>query len=127
MNYDEINQKIKEINNEDIIWIVLIGIIVLSFISNSYEKKYYINNDIKSKENYRKINIFICIVLLIIYLYFLKGSVDSINSLKDSDSKKKKNLIMLSFYGSLLITISGIIFLYIAIVDKNIDVELAFD
>ena len=127
MNYEQINKKIKEINTEDMIWVVYIGIIFLSFVSNSLEKKYYMNNDIKSKEKYQKIMIFIFAVLLIVYVYFLKSSIESIKSLKPSDSKKKKELVYLSFLASLLIAISGVIFLYIAIVDDNLDVELAFN
>lgn len=127
MNYEQINKKIKEINTEDMIWVVYIGIIFLSFVSNSLEKKYYMNNDIKSKEKYQKIMIFIFAVLLIVYVYFLKSSIESIKNLKPSDSKKKKELVYLSFLASLLIAISGVIFLYIAIVDDNLDVELAFN
>ena len=127
MNYEQINKKIKEINTEDMIWVVYIGIIFLSFVSNSLEKKYYMNNDIKSKEKYQKIMIFIFAVLLIVYVYFLKSSIESIKNLKPSDSKKKKELVYLSFLASLLIAISGLIFLYIAIVDDNLDVELAFN
>ena len=43
------------------------------------------------------------------------------------DSNKKKNLTVLSLIGSLLIVISGIIFLHIAIMDEDIDVEIAFN
>ena len=127
MNQEEINQKIKEINTEDMIWIVYIGIIFLSFVSNHFERKYYLNNDINSREKYQKILIFIFSVLLIVYIYFLKGSIDSIKNLKDTDSKKKKEMVYLSFIASLLIAISGCIFLYIAIIDDNLDVELAFN
>lgn len=127
MNQEEINEKLKEIKSEDIIWIVLIGIIILSFISNNYERKYYINNDGKSKIKYQSLNILISAILVIIYVYFLKGSIDSLKKLKPSDSSKKKNLLTLSFIASLLITISGVIFLYISITDNNLDVELAFD
>lgn len=127
MNYDEINQKIKEINTEDMIWVIYLGIIFLSFISNSLEKKYYLKNDLVSREKYQKIMIFIFAVLLIVYLYFLKSSINSIKKLKPRDSNKKKELVYLSFFASLLITISGVIFLYIAIKDDNLDVELAFN
>ena len=41
--------------------------------------------------------------------------------------QKKKELITLSFIASLLIAISGFIFLYIAINDEDINVELAFN
>ena len=127
MNQEEINQKIKEINTEDMIWIVYIGIIFLSFVSNHFERKYYLNNDINSREKYQKILIFIFSVLLIVYIYFLKGSIDSIKKLKETDSKKKKEMVYLSFIASLLIAISGVIFLYIAIIDDNLDAELAFN
>ena len=127
MNQEKKKKKIKEINTEDMIWIVYIGIIFLSFVSNHFERKYYLNNDINSREKYQKILIFIFSVLLIVYIYFLKGSIDSIKKLKDTDSKKKKEMVYLSFIASLLIAISGVIFLYIAIIDDNLDVELAFN
>ncbi len=66
-------------------------------------------------------------ILLIVYLYFTKDSYDDIKKLSKYDSKKKRDLTYASFIGSLLITISGIIFLTIAITDDNIDTEIAFN
>ena len=127
MNYEEVNEKLKDIEVENFIWIIYLLIIFLSYYSNSLEKKYYLNNDLESKEKYRKILILIFTVLVIIYLYFLKDSIDGIKDLKYNDSTKKKNLVTLSFIGSLLIVISGLIFLYIAIEDEDLNVELAFN
>ena len=127
MNYSDINDKIKEINTEDMIWVIYLGIIFLSFYSNNLEKKYYINNDKIAKEKYQKILIFIFAILFIVYIYFLKGSVDSLKKLKPSDNPKRKKLVVLSFIASLLITISGFLYLYVAIMDDNLDVELAFN
>ena len=127
MDYNELNDKLKELNIEDFIWIIYIGIIILSWYSNSLERKYYINNDNISKEEYRKIIIFIFSILIIVYLYFLKGSYDDVINIKITDSNKKKELLSLSFVASLLIAISGIIFLYIAINDEDLNVELAFN
>ena len=127
MNYNELNDKLKELNIEDFIWVIYIGIILLSWYSNSLERKYYINNDNISKEEYRKIIIFIFSILIIVYLYFLKGSYDDVINIKITDSNKKKELLYLSFIASLLIAISGIIFLYIAINDEDLNVELAFN
>ena len=127
MNREEIESKLKDIKNENFIWIIYLFIIFLSYYSNYLEKKYYINNDYVSKEKYRKILIFIFSVLVVIYFYFLKDAYDDFKSLKSTDSKKKKNLITLSFLASLLIAISGIIFLYIAIEDEDLNVELAFN
>lgn len=127
MNSKNINDKIKEINAEDVVWVIYLGIIFLSFYSNSLERKYYINNDLKAKEKYQKIIITIFIILFIVYIYFLKGAIKSIKQLKPSDSEKRKNLVYLSFIASLLLTISGALYLYIALVDNDLDVELAFN
>ena len=127
MNYEEINEKLKILNTEDYIWLIYIGIIFISWYSNSLERKYFTENDIESKTKYQKIMVLIFTILIVIYLYFLKESINDIKNLKPWDTPKKKNLVYLSFLGSLLIAISGFIFLYISIVDENLDIELAFN
>lgn len=127
MNYEEINEKLKILNTEDYIWLIYIGIIFMSWYSNSLKRKYFTENDIESKTKYQKIMILIFTILIVIYLYFLKESINDIKNLKTWDTPKKKNLVYLSFLGSLLIAISGFIFLYISIVDENLDIELAFN
>lgn len=127
MNYEKLNKKLKQLKTEDYIWIIYIGIIVLSWYSNTLERKYYIYNDSYSKEKYQKIMVFIFIILIFVYTYFLKDSFDDLKNLKPYDSIKKKKLITLSFIASLLIAISGVIFLYIALNDQELEVELAFN
>lgn len=127
MKNNELYEKLKELRTEEIIWIVYIGIIIMSFYSNYLEKKYFIYNDLKSRENYRKMLILIFSILIVVYIYFLKTSVDDVRNLKPTDSDKKKRLTYLSLIGSLFIAASGAIFLYIAIMDQDIDVELAFN
>ena len=127
MNYEEINEKLKILNTEDYIWLIYIGIIFMSWYSNSLERKYFTENDIESKTKYQKIMVLIFTILIVIYIYFLIESINDIKNLKPWDTPKKKNLVYLSFLGSLLIAISGFIFLYISIVDENLDIELAFN
>ena len=127
MSYDELNNKLKQLKIEDHIWIIYIGIIFMSWYSNSLERKYFIYNDLECKEKYRRILIIIFSILVVVYTYFLKNSIDDINNLKLTDSKDKKDLVYLSFIGSLLIAVSGVVFLYIAYRDESIDVELAFN
>lgn len=127
MNDNELYEKLKQLRIEEIIWIVYIGIIIMSFYSNYLEKKYFIYNDLKSRENYRKMLILIFSILIVVYIYFLKTSVDDVRNLKPTDSDKKKRLTYLSLIGSLFIAASGAIFLYIAIMDQDIDVEIAFN
>ena len=127
MSYEEINNRLKQIKIEDYVWLIYIGIIFLSWYSNNLERDYLINNNEISKEKYQNILVFIFLVLLIIYLYFFKGSFDDFLNLKISDSNKKKELVTLAFIGMSFFVVGGIIFLYIALEDKNLDVELAFN
>ena len=124
---EDLNSKLKELKYEEIIWIIYIGIIIFSFISNNYEKKYFLTNSNLYKKKYTNTLIIIFSILIIVYLYFLKSSVDSIRNLKKDDSNLKKKLTYLSFVASLLIAISGFIYLYISFTDTNLDVEIAFN
>ena len=124
---NEIYNKLKQIQIEDYIWIIYIGIIFLSWYGNSFERKYYTTKDLNSKTKYQNITILIFSILIIVYLYFLKSSINDIKNIKPYYSKKKKDLIYLSFIGSLFVTLSGIVFLFIALTDNNLDVEIAFN
>ena len=127
MSHDEILNKLKEIKIENYIWIIYIGIIFMSWYSNSLEKDYFINKNINSKTKYRNIMLIIFSILLIVYFYFLYDAYTSLRNLKPNASKKERDLATLSFIASLLITISGIIFLYITYNDDDLNIELAFN
>ena len=126
MNSD-LDSKLKSIDTEDLIWVIYLGIIIFSWYSNSLERKYFLFNDLKAKDKYRDTLIIIFSILLVVYTYFLKSSIRDVKNIKSTDSDKKKRLVYLSFYASLLITISGFLFLYIAYNDDSVDVEIAFN
>ena len=119
--------KIKKINIENFIWVIYIGIIMLSWYANSKEKKFILFDDQKSKKEYQNLMIFIFSILIVVYYYYTKDSYNDISKLNAEDTNKKVALTYASFIGSLLILISGAIFLIIAILDDNIDTELAFN
>ncbi len=119
--------KLKDIEIENKIWIIYVGIIILSWYANSKEKTFLLYNDEKNKKEYQNLLILIFSILVIIYYYFAKDSYDKLININEFDSDKKKHLLYLSFIASFLILISGIIFLNIAIQDDQIDVELAFN
>lgn len=119
--------RLKDIKIENYIWIIYIGIIVLSWYANSKEKDFIINKNENSKKEYQALMILIFTILLFIYYYFTIDSYDDVKELSPLDSKKKIILRYASFVGSFLILIGGIIFLIIAILDDNIDTEIAFN
>ena len=118
-------ERLKKINIENAIWIVYLGIIFLSFLANSYEKDYFINKNNLSKKTYRELNIFIFIILIIVYSYFEFDSLKSF--LNTNKSRKHEKLDNLSLLASTLVLLSGIIFLYILIEDKDLVEEIAFN
>ena len=119
--------RLQYIRIENYIWVIYIIIIFISWYANSKEKKFILYNDEVSRREYQNLLVLIFSILLIIYYYFTKSSYDDLNELTINDSNKKIILTYASFIASLLIFISGMIFLTIAIMDEEIDVELAFN
>lgn len=124
---DDKLDRLREIKIENLVWIIYIGIIILSWYANSKETKFILYDDEKAKKEYQNIMILIFTILVIIYCYFTKDSYDDLKKLNESDSEKKKILHLVSFIGSFLVLISGFIFLGIVIVDDEIDTEIAFN
>ncbi len=120
-------ERLKKLEIEEVIWLVLIIIILLSFIANVFERDYLIYQNEESKKRYRELMIIIFGGALITYSYYFIDSIKELKNIKISDSKGKKEAIYLSFISSLFIVLAGIILLYIAYTDYDIDTELAFN
>jgi hypothetical protein len=121
---DSIKKRIQQIDIENYIWIVYLFIIGFSFYANKLEKDYFLDHNIKSKERYRKINASIFAVLIVVYSYFEKESIESLFQKKNT---KVHQYDILSFIATSAVLLSGILFFYIIIVDKDIDEEIAFN
>lgn len=120
-------KRLEDIKIENIVWIIYIGIIILSWYAKSKEKKYLLYNDLLSKKEYQNLLILIFTILVIIYFYFAKSGYEDILNLTSYDSPKKQMLTKFAFIGSFLILVSGIIYLVLAILDDEIEIELAFN
>lgn len=117
--------RLKQIEIENKIWIIYFFLIGLCLYGNSFEKKYFLYGNNYDKEKYRKITIFIFSISVIIYFYFF---IDSYKDMKNNNYNiKSKSYSELSFLGSTLILISGLIFLCLAVDDTDLDIELAFN
>lgn len=117
---------LRTIEIENYIWIIYLVIIFLSFMANKEEVNYFINNDMQSKSNYRKLIIIIFSIVLGIYYYFFVSGYKTYKSLSPYDTESKKFFETINFIANFLILISGVIFLFIAIFDKELETEIAF-
>ena len=117
--------KLQRINTEDFIWVIYFFIALFAIISDTYEKKFLINNDKKAQKTYKTINITIFIVALFIYVYFVFINYQDVNELKKEASKKEVLNQHLSLISALLFLVGGAIALYVELTGDAPDVELA--
>ena len=117
--------KLQRINTEDFIWVIYFFIALFAIISDTYEKKFLINNDKKAQKIYKTINITIFIVALFIYVYFVFINYQDVNELKREASKKEVLNQHLSLISALLFLVGGAIALYVELTGDVPDVELA--
>lgn len=89
--------KLEDIKEENLIWIIYIIIIILSYYANSKEKKYLLYNDEEARREYRSLLIIIFSILVTIYYHFTKNSYEDILKLNSSDTNKKIILTKASF------------------------------
>lgn len=122
---DNVNKRLDQIKIENYIWIIYLVIIGLSYYSNYLEKDYFLNQNLISKEKYRKINLLIFTTLTIIYAYFEKEAIEEFKN--KNKTKSQEQFDFLALIGSTAVLISGLIFLYIIINDENLDEEIAFN
>lgn len=123
----EVENRLKQIRDENIIWIIYFILIGICLYNNKIEKEYFLTGNEEAKKLYRYINIFIFIVAIVVYLYFFYNDYNAVKDLNYKDSNKKQNLTKLALLGSTFILLSGLIFLYVVVKDKNIETEVAFN
>ena len=81
-------KRLKNIKVENYVWVIYIGIIILSWYANNVEKDYLINKDKESKCLYQALMILIFSILLLIYSYFTFDSYSDYKSVKEFISNK---------------------------------------
>lgn len=115
---------LKTIEIENKIFIVYLIIIGLAYWANTLETDYFTTGNECSKEKYKTLMIIVFLLAVIISSGFLKKSYESYKNLTPYDSQNKQLFSSLSLLATSLIFIAGIIFLFIAISDKNLETEI---
>lgn len=121
------NGILKKLQTEEFIWIICLIIIGLSFYANYIKKEYYMYKDISAKTKYRNLTIFIFLIALLIYIYFFNDSYNDVINLKVSDSYNKKFFSNANLTAATFILIAGVILLFIAIYDTELDSKIPFN
>ena len=124
---EELVNRLRKLEIEDFLWIILIGLVILSLYTNEVERHFLIYQDEVSKNRYRHWQIFIFAIAACIYLYYTIDSYQDLVSLKEDSTPKRVSHTYLSLVSSLAILLAGIIPLYIAITDTDVETEIALN
>ena len=121
---DNLKKRLKEIEVEDMVLGIFIVIIILAYTANKIEKNYFIKGLEIDKNKYYYLSIFIFSIVVIINIYFFKISYEDVVTITDDIPNNVKEYAYLTLLASILSLIAGIIILYIAISDTEIDAEI---
>lgn len=102
--------KLKNLDKENIIWLIYIFIFLMAIVSNYYEEKYLFTKNYKSKRIYKKINLAILSIGLLIYFYFVIINYENIRNSKYGSLRE---------FASIMFFIGGAIYLYIEYQGQN--------
>ena len=109
-----INETLKNIQTEDLIWIIYLFLAIASLISNEYEKKTLLRTGNQRNNDSKKINVTIFTITFIIYIYFAYINLKDIQKIKNGIQNNSTRSIIESqarLIASLLFIVGGAIYL----------------
>jgi len=122
---NKINKILKELEIEDMIWIITLFSAIFAIISNKYERNYVITKNQSSKVRYKTINVTLLTISFFIYLYFLLLSYSRIKEINPNTTFKQARLTNINFITATLFIIASIISIFVEIFsDDGSDINL---
>ena len=117
----KIEEEIKRLNFEDILWGIFIILSILNIVSNNLQKNYVVTNEQSYEDSANNISICVLSMLVLIYLYFFLRNYNMYNN-KDNPNSED----MIKVIGSFLFIIGTLCLLYFQINsnDNFIDVSV---
>jgi len=116
------NEKLQEIENENIVIFIYFILLFIYLYANSIEVEYIKYRNTQDKEKYRLLLYIVFGTTFIISLYF---AIESIKDLNNNEDPEVYRLKQLSALANILIVITSIIFLYIIYKDRDINLEVS--
>ena len=117
--------RLKRLKNEDFIWIIYFFIAAFAIFSNKLEREYVLNNNNVAYKKSKTINIILFLVAFFIYLYFVLLFTQDLNNMEKNFNNEKYRNTFLQLIAALLFLIGGIIYLFEAISERDIE-EIGF-
>lgn len=123
---NDLNDKLKRLRNEDLIWIIYFFIVVFAIYSNKLDRDYLTNHNPVSYKREKIINVTIFFISFFIYLYFVLLLTKDIGKMEANFSDPQYRSTFIQLIAALLFLIGGAIYLIneISREDDYIDIGL---
>ena len=92
----EILNRLKQLRNEDFIWIIYFFIATFALLSNVFERDFVLTKNSNSFKKSKTINVIIFFVAFFIYLYFVLLFTSNLNNMERNfnNAKYEKDIIL---------------------------------
>ena len=121
---NDISRKLKQLRNEDIIWIIYFFIIVFALYSNKLDSDYLLKHYNGAYKSEKYINISIFFVTFFIYLYFVLLLTEDLSNMERNFNNDNYRSTFIQLIAALLFLIGGSIYLINEIVRKDDDLDV---
>lgn len=110
-----IKKTLKELEIEDIIWIITLFSAIWAIVSNQFERNYVLTKNKKSKADAKTINVTLLTISFLVYIYFLFLSYSRVKQINPNTTFKQARLTNLNFYGAILFVTAALISIFVEI------------
>ena len=121
----EILNRLKQLRNEDFIWIIYFFIAAFALLSNVFERDFVLTKNSNSFKKSKTINVIIFFVAFFIYLYFVLLFTSNLNNMEKNFNNAKYRNTFLQLIAALLFLVGGAIYLMQEILTNEVD-EIGF-
>ncbi len=121
----EILNRLKQLRNEDFIWIIYFFIAAFALLSNVFERDFVLTKNSNSFKKSKTINVIIFFVAFFIYLYFVLLFTSNLNNMERNFNNAKYRNTFLQLIAALLFLVGGAIYLMQEILTNEVD-EIGF-
>ena len=119
MTNTNIIETLRNLEIEDIIWIVSLFTASRALVSNQIERDYLINNNKQAQKAFKTINRTILTIAFFIYLYFLFLAYNNLKKANPTLSFKQARTLNLNFIAASLFVVAGTIYLVLELSNSN--------
>lgn len=122
---DNILKNLKELEIEDLIWIITLFTASFAIVSNKLERDYLFTGDLTKQKKFKTINITLLSIAFFIYLYFVLLAYSRIKMNNPNTSFKQMRIREANFIAAVLVLLATLIYLVTSILsDDNTDIDL---